>query len=55
MSSKLAFQSLSGSEEFKYVLSGKKLSTPLFTIYYKEKKNDDKVNSIMLAALLLKS
>ena len=54
MSSKLAFQSLSGSEEFKYVLSGKKLSAPLFTIYYKEKKNDDKVNSIMLSCVAAK-
>ena len=37
MQKKFSFESLSGSKEFKEVLSGKKLNSHLFTIFYNQK------------------
>ena len=42
MQKKFSFESLSGSKEFKEVLSGKKLNSHLFTIFYKSKNFNDK-------------
>ena len=47
MQKKFSFESLSGSKEFKEVLSGKKLNSHLFTIFYKSKNfNDKKKDSV---------
>ena len=48
MQKKFSFESLSGSKEFKEVLSGKKLNSHLFTIFYKSKNFNDKKNLVML-------
>ena len=54
MQKKFSFESLSGSEEFKEVLSGKKLNSHLFTIFYKLKNINDKKNSIQLSCVAAK-
>ena len=54
MQKKFSFESLSGSEEFKEVLSGKKLNSHLFTIFYKSKNFNDKKNSIQLSCVAAK-
>ena len=54
MQKKFSFESLSGSEEFKEVLSGKKLNSHLFTIFYKSKNINDKKNSIQLSCVAAK-
>ena len=54
MQKKFSFESLSGSKEFKEVLSGKKLNSHLFTIFYKLKNFNDKKNSIQLSCVAAK-
>ena len=54
MQKKFSFESLSGSKEFKEVLSGKKLNSHLFTIFYKSKNFNDKKNSIQLSCVAAK-
>ena len=54
MSKTIVFQSLSGSNEFKEVLSGKKISSNLFTIFYKLKNSKDKKLSIQLSCVAAK-
>ena len=54
MQSTISFQSLSGSKEFTYVLSGKKINSNLFTIFYKLKETSDKKNSIQLSCVAAK-
>ena len=54
MTKTIAFQSLSGSSEFKNVLSGKKISTHLFTIFYKNKNISDNKLSIQLSCVAAK-
>jgi len=54
MQKKISFESLSGSKEFKKVLSGKKINSHLFTIFYKSKDSNDKKNSIQLSCVAAK-
>ena len=54
MQKKIFFESLSGSREFKEVLSGKKLNSHLFTIFYKSKNFNDKKNTIQLSCVAAK-
>lgn len=54
MQKKISFESLSGSREFKEVLSGKKLNSDLFTIFYKLKNFNDKKNTIQLSCVAAK-
>ena len=54
MTKTIVFQSLSGSNEFKEVLSGKKISSNLFTIFYKSKNSKDKKLSIQLSCVAAK-
>ncbi len=54
MPSAITFQSLSGSNEFKYVLSGKKINSNLFTIFYNLKEISDTKNSIQLSCVAAK-
>ena len=54
MTKAIAFQSLSGSSEFKNVMSGKKISTHLFTIFYKNKDISDNKLSIKLSCVAAK-
>ena len=54
MQKKISFESLSGSKEFKEVLSGKKLNSHLFTIFYKLKNSSDKKSSIQLSCVAAK-
>ena len=54
MQNRISFESLSGSKEFKEVLSGKKLNSNLFTIFYKTKNFTDKKNSIQLSCVAAK-
>ena len=54
MPSTIVFHSLSGSKEFKEVLSGKKVSSNLFTIFYKNKNNDDQDKEILLSCVAAK-
>lgn len=54
MQNRFSLESLSGSKEFKEVLSGKRLNSDLFTIFYIEKKLTDKKNSIQLSCIAAK-
>ena len=55
MPSTIVFHSLSGSKEFKEVLSGKKkVSSNLFTIFYKNKNNSDQDKEILLSCVAAK-
>ena len=54
MPSTIVFHSLSGSKEFKEVLSGKKVSSNLFTIFYKNKNNTDQDKEILLSCVAAK-
>ena len=54
MPSEIAFQSLSGSKEFKEVLSGKKINSNLFTIFYKLKNEKDNNKKILLSCVAAK-
>ena len=51
MSSRLTFESLSGSEEFKKILSGNKIQSKLFTIFYILKDKKDKPSNIMVSCV----
>ena len=54
MPSTIVFHSLSGSKEFKEVLSGKKINSNLFTIFYKNKNNSDQDKEILLSCVAAK-
>ena len=54
MPSTIVFHSLSGSKDFKEVLSGKKISSNLFTIFYKNKNNTDQDKEILLSCVAAK-
>ena len=54
MQNRISFVSLSGSKEFKYVLSGEKMNSDLFTIFYKLKDTSDNKNSIQLSCVAAK-
>lgn len=54
MPNTIVFHSLSGSKEFKEVLSGKKISSNLFTIFYKNKNNTDQDKEILLSCVAAK-
>jgi ribonuclease P protein component len=54
MPSAITFQSLTGSSEFKEVLSGKKINSNLFTIFYKNKNSSDENGSIQLSCVAAK-
>ena len=55
MPSTIVFHSLNGSKEFKEVLSGKKVSSNLFTIFYKNKNNSDQDKEILLSCVAAKN
>jgi ribonuclease P protein component len=54
MSSRLTYESLSGSEEFKKILSGNKIQSKLFTIFYILKDKEDKASNIKVSCVAAK-
>ena len=45
----LKFESLKGNSEFKKILSAKKVSSDLFTIYYADKETAPEINKIHMS------
>jgi ribonuclease P protein component len=45
----LKFESLKGNSEFKKILSAKKVSSDLFTIYYTDKETSPEINKIHMS------
>ncbi|MEY4146418.1 MAG: hypothetical protein RL327_897 [Pseudomonadota bacterium] len=51
----LKFESLKGNSEFKKILSAKKVSSDLFTIYYANKETAPEINKIHISFVSAKT